>query len=84
MFLHSSITGAGIDIQHYFLAQPHGLSVHHRGAPELDDLSRGGYDLDRVDLTSNRLSEIDLRPRELKDFILTNRRALVIDAAAMI
>lgn len=52
-----------------------------RGGPELTDPSRGGYDVDRVDLLGDDLAGIDLKPGALKEFIMANREALLAEAA---
>lgn len=86
VFLHSTITDAGVDIQHFFLTRLLGLDQNLRGGPELDEPARGGYHLERADLTAaapDGLDGLDLRPSALKDFIINNRAVLLIDAAAM-
>jgi hypothetical protein len=59
------------------------LDASARSGPEFEDSSRGGYDLDRVDLRGEDLASIDLKPVALKEFILANREALLAEVAAV-
>jgi hypothetical protein len=54
-----------------------------RSGPEFNDPSRGGYELDRVDLRGDDLASIDLKPTALRDFILANREALLVEAGTI-
>lgn len=86
VFLHSTVTDAGLDVQHFFLTRLLGLNEDTRGGPEVGDPDRGGYHLERVDLTAagpDGLAGLDLRPRALKEFLVHNREVLLIDATAM-
>ena len=58
-------------------AGPIDLTV--RTGPEFLDPSRGAYDVDYVDLRGDALADIDLKPAELKEFILANRAALLAE-----
>ncbi|HEX7658443.1 MAG TPA: hypothetical protein VF444_03100 [Pseudonocardiaceae bacterium] len=58
------------------------LDESARGGPEFGDPSRGGYELVRVDLRGDDLASIDLKPTALKDFILANREALLIEVSS--
>jgi ADP-ribose pyrophosphatase YjhB (NUDIX family) len=80
VFLSSSPSDAGVAVQHFFVARLAGLDESARSGPEFSDPSRGGYDLDRVDLRGDDLASIDLKPTTLKEFILANREALLIEA----
>jgi hypothetical protein len=51
-----------------------------RTGTEFADPSRGRYDEDRISLHGDALSGIDLRPAELKAFIMANREALLAEA----
>ncbi|GGU46939.1 NUDIX domain-containing protein [Lentzea flava] len=82
VFLFSSPSDSGVAVQHFFVARLVGLDESTRSGPELSDPSRGGYDLDRVDLRGDDLASIDLKPTALKEFILANREALLIEAGA--
>jgi ADP-ribose pyrophosphatase YjhB (NUDIX family) len=84
VFLFSSPSDAGVAVQHFFVARLISLDESARSGPELDDPSRGGYDLDRVDLLGDSLASIDLKPTALKEFILANREALLVEAGAVV
>ncbi|MGL5866784.1 MAG: hypothetical protein ACRCYX_13120, partial [Dermatophilaceae bacterium] len=68
--------------QHFFVARLASLDESARNGPEFSDPSRGGYDLDRVDLRGHDLPSINLKPIALKEFILANREALLVEAGA--
>lgn len=80
VFLFSSPSDTGVAVQHFFVARLTGMNESARSGPELSDPSRGGYDLDRVDLRGDDLIGFDLKPTALKEFILANREALLIEA----
>lgn len=82
VFLHSTPSEAGVAVQHFFVARLGTLDADARSGAEFEDASRGGYDLDKVDLTA-RLEDVDLKPSALKEFIVANREALLAEAAAM-
>ncbi|WP_233573833.1 NUDIX domain-containing protein [Amycolatopsis panacis] len=82
VFLFSSPSDGGVAVQHFFVARLAGLDESDRSGPEFSDPSRGGYDLDRVDLRGDDLASIDLKPTALKEFILANREALLVEAGA--
>lgn len=84
VFLFSSPSHGGVDVQHYFVARLDSLDESTRSGPEFDDPSRGGYDLDRVDLRGDDLASIDLKPTALKEFILANREALLVEGGAAV
>jgi ADP-ribose pyrophosphatase YjhB (NUDIX family) len=81
VFLVSSPSEAGVAVQHFFLARLAKLDASARHGPEFEDSSRGGYDLDRVELHGDDLTSIDLKPAALKEFILANREALLAEVA---
>lgn len=81
VFLFSSPSDAGVAVQHFFVARLLSLDESQRTGPEFSDTSRGGYELDRVDLQGDDLGTIDLKPPALKEFILANREALLAEAA---
>lgn len=81
VFLFSSPSDAGVAVQHFFVARLAKLDESARSGPEFSDPSRGGYELDRVDLGGGDLASIDLKPAALKEFILANREALLVEAA---
>ncbi len=83
VFLFSSPSDAGVAVQHFFVARLVTLDESARSGPEFSDPSRGGYVLDRIDLHSNELTSIDLKPTALKEFILANREALLAEAATV-
>lgn len=80
VFLFSSPSDAGVAVQHFFVARLVTLDESTRSGPEFSDPSRGGYDLDRINLHSDELTSIDLKPTALKEFILANREALLAEA----
>jgi ADP-ribose pyrophosphatase YjhB (NUDIX family) len=80
VFLFSSPSEAGVAVQHFLVARLVGLDVAARSGPEFDDPARDGYELDRVGLSGSDLAAIDLRPAALKEFILANREALLVEA----
>ncbi|TKG60263.1 NUDIX domain-containing protein [Prauserella endophytica] len=83
VFLFSSPSDSGVAVQHFFVARLVTVDESARRGPEFIDASRGGYDLDRIDLRSDGLTSIDLKPTALKEFILANREALLAEAAAV-
>ncbi|MDT3444493.1 NUDIX domain-containing protein [Pseudofrankia sp. BMG5.37] len=82
VFLFSSLSDTGVAVQHFFVARLDGLDESARTGEEFADSSRGGYELDRVDLHGDGLVSIDLKPAALKEFILANREALLAEAVA--
>ncbi|MGH3569882.1 MAG: NUDIX domain-containing protein [Pseudonocardia sp.] len=80
VFLFSSPSDAGVAVQHFFVVRLTSLDESARSGPEFHDPSRGGYELDRVDLRGDDLAAIDLKPAALKEFILANREALLVEA----
>jgi len=80
VFLFSDTRGRGITVAHFFVARLVSLDVTARTGPEFADPDRGTYDPDRVDLRGNALESVDLRPPEVKAFILANREALLAEA----
>lgn len=81
VFLFSSSSEAGVTVQHFFVARLINMDTSARSGPEFNDPSRGGYELDRVNLLGEDLASIDLKPAALKEFILANREALLVEAA---
>lgn len=80
VFLVSSPSESGVKIQHFFVARLTSLDLATRNGPELGNPAKGRYDPDRVSLLDDDLAAIDLRPPELKQFILANREALLAEA----
>ncbi|MBX6752155.1 MAG: hypothetical protein IRY85_21255 [Micromonosporaceae bacterium] len=56
-----------------------GTYESQRDGPEFSDPSRGTYEVDRVDLHSEALTAVDLKPAALKEYILANRDALLVE-----
>ena len=83
VFLFSSPSDAGVAVQHFFVARLASLDQSAGNGPEFSDPSRGGYELDRVDLWGDDLASIDLKPTALKEFILSNREALLVEASSV-
>lgn len=82
VFLFSSSSGEGVAVQHFFICRLTGLDLAARTGEEFQDLARGGYDVEFVDLASDALAGVELKPPALKEFILANREALLEAAAA--
>ena len=82
MFLVSSPTEGGVSVQHIFAGRLIEIDEQARTGEEYTDPWRGGYELDRVDLNGDALSEVDLRPAALKDFILANCEALLVEVTS--
>lgn len=83
VLLFSSPSDAGVAVQHFFVARLVSLDESARSGPEFNDPSRGGYELDRVDLFGDELASIGLKPTALKEFILANREALMVEAGTV-
>jgi ADP-ribose pyrophosphatase YjhB (NUDIX family) len=79
VFLHSFESTTGLTVQHYYVARLTSMDLSARHGPEFTDPSRGAYDPVRVPLSGScaELASLDLRPALLKEFILTNRSALI-------
>ena len=79
VFLHSFDNGTGLTVQHYFVTRLVSLDLSARHGPEFEDPARGAYDPVRVPLlgSCDELAGLDLRPALLKQFLLTNRDALL-------
>jgi ADP-ribose pyrophosphatase YjhB (NUDIX family) len=73
----------GLAVAHFFVARLVRMDVASRNGPEFTDPSRGAYDPDAVELGGGALAELDLRPPELKQFILANREALLAEAGLL-
>lgn len=80
VFILSDQRPDGVRVQHFLVARLVSLDLAARTGPELLDPSNGTYDVDYVDLRTDALAGIDLRPPELKNFILANRTALLAEA----
>jgi ADP-ribose pyrophosphatase YjhB (NUDIX family) len=83
VFLFSSPSDSGVAVQHFFVARLASLDESACSGPGLDDPSRGGYEVGRVDLRGDDLATIDLKPPALKEFILANREALLVEAGTV-
>jgi ADP-ribose pyrophosphatase YjhB (NUDIX family) len=79
----STRTG-GLHVQHFFVTRLVSLDLGLRTGPEFGDAARGSYDPDWVDLCGEDLADVDLRPADLKAFILANREALLAEAGLVI
>jgi 8-oxo-dGTP pyrophosphatase MutT (NUDIX family) len=77
-------TTGGLHVQHFFVTRLVSLDLGLRTGPEFTDPARGSYDPDWVDLRGDGLADVDLRPAELKLFILANREALLAEAGLAI
>jgi len=81
VLLYSSPSDSGVAVQYFFVARLVAMDETPRGGPELAGSSRGGYDVDRVDMLGDDLAGFDLKPGALKEFIMVNREALLAEAA---
>jgi ADP-ribose pyrophosphatase YjhB (NUDIX family) len=79
VFLVCEQRPAGVQVQHFFVTRLVRLDPAARTGPEFLDPSRGTYDVDYVDLRGDALADINLKPAELKEFILANRVALLAE-----
>ena len=79
VFLASSPSDRGVSVQHFFLARLTTIDDNARTGPELNDPSRGEYSIDRISLNNQDLEDVDLKPTELKHFVLANREALLAE-----
>ena len=80
VFLFSEQRERGLAVAHFFVARLVSLDTTTRTGPEFADPARGSYDPDYVHLHGDALESVDLRPAELKAFILANREALLAEA----
>ena len=78
IFLMTTSTGRGVTVQHFYLARLVSLDPELRSGAEYTDTDRGGYVVERIPL--GKLADVDLRPPELREFILGNTAALLADA----
>ena len=79
VFLVCDQRPAGVQVQHFFVTRLVRLDLAARTGPEFLDPSRGAYDVEYVDLRGDALAGIDLKPAELKEYILANRIALLAE-----
>jgi ADP-ribose pyrophosphatase YjhB (NUDIX family) len=79
VFLLSTPSDAGVAVQHFFVARLLSLDETARTGPEYHDPSRGGYEVDRIDLRGDDLASVDLKPPALREYILANREALLAE-----
>ncbi len=79
VFLLSTPSDAGVAVQYFFVARLLSLDETSRTGPEYHDPSRGGYELDRIDLRGDDLASVDLKPPALREYILANREALLAE-----
>jgi ADP-ribose pyrophosphatase YjhB (NUDIX family) len=67
----------GIGVQHIFAARLAGMDLSVRTGTEFSKPERGSYDIVRVPFTAEAVSELDLMPPELAEFIAGNVEAIV-------
>jgi ADP-ribose pyrophosphatase YjhB (NUDIX family) len=75
--------GLAITVAHFFVARLVRMDISTRNGPEFDDPARGAYDPHIIDLRTDALAAVDLRPPEVKEFILANREALLAEAGLL-
>jgi ADP-ribose pyrophosphatase YjhB (NUDIX family) len=78
VFLTSDPTADGLRIAHFHLARLLTLDADARTGAEHDDPGRGRFETDVIALTA--VGGIDLRPPELRDFLVANADALLVEA----
>jgi ADP-ribose pyrophosphatase YjhB (NUDIX family) len=83
VLLFSEHRERGLMVSHFFVTRLVSLDISTRNGPEFADPARGAYDPERVDLHGDALESVDLRPPELKAFILANREALLAEAGLL-
>jgi ADP-ribose pyrophosphatase YjhB (NUDIX family) len=66
----------GIGVQHIFAARLAGMDVSVRTGTEFAKPDRGSYDIVRVPFTADAVSELELMPPELADFVVANIEAI--------
>lgn len=76
VFMIKDAVEEGIAIQHVFLAELAPVDLVGPTGKELTIPSRGGYELVRVPFTAEGVSEIDLKPAVLADFLRSTHDAL--------
>jgi ADP-ribose pyrophosphatase YjhB (NUDIX family) len=79
VLLLSSPSPDGLAIEHFFVARLVSLDESQRNGPEFSDPGRGTYEVDRVDVHTDGLTAVDLKPAALKEYILANREALLVE-----
>ncbi len=67
----------GIGVQHIFAARLAGMDLSVRTGTEFTKPERGSYDIVRVPFTAEAVSELELMPPELADFVAANIEAIV-------
>lgn len=67
----------GIGVQHIFVARLAGMDLSVRTGTEFSKPERGSYDIVRVPFTAEAVSELDLMPPELAEFVADNIEAIV-------
>ena len=77
VFLTSDPTAEGLRIAHFHLARLLTLDPGARTGAEHGDPARGGFETDVIALTA--VAEINLRPPELRDFLVANTPALLAE-----
>lgn len=83
VLLFSERRERGLTVAHFFVTRLVSLDISARNGPEFTDPARGAYDPDRIDLRGDALESVDLRPPEVKAFILANREALLAEAGLL-
>lgn len=79
VFYCSDPDGDRVAVQYFFATRLLKMDLESRTGTEFLDPSRGGYDLERIDLRGEDLASINLQPRVLRDFVLANRVALLAE-----
>ena len=70
--------GASQDL--FYLARVTSMDPSRRTGDEFRDASRGTYEVARIDLRSDGLEALDLRPEALKHFLIVNAATLLSEA----
>ncbi|SDJ92708.1 8-oxo-dGTP pyrophosphatase MutT, NUDIX family [Actinopolyspora mzabensis] len=80
VFLSSTARSGGLTVQHFFVARLTSMDESTRHGPEFEEPTRGEYRAERFDMRAETLATLDLRPAPLREFVLSNRLALLAEA----
>ncbi|MFD9700078.1 hypothetical protein [Lentzea sp. NPDC059081] len=73
----SAETSRSVAVQEIFAARLVSIDEAARSGAEWTDAGRGGYDVERVPV--DEVGGLDLKPAELRDFVIRNAHTLLAD-----
>jgi 8-oxo-dGTP pyrophosphatase MutT (NUDIX family) len=76
VFVLAEQTPVGDYLHTFYLARLISMDLSRRHGPEIDNLSRGRYDAERIPCTPEAITAINLRPRYLVDYLRAHAREL--------